>query len=65
MESPQFSAVRARRPQWKATAGPVDYEGSRCSNEIRINVRLTLRLRETGVSMSVLYLALHLSMSRC
>lgn len=63
--SPQFSAVHAHWSWWKDTTGPVDYEGSRCSNEISINVRLTLHLREKGLSMSVLYLALHLSMSWC
>lgn len=56
MESQQFSAVHARWPAWRATAGPVDYEESRCSNEIRMNVRLTLHLREMGVSVFIFIL---------
>lgn len=48
MELQQFSPVHAHWPEWKATTGPVHYEGSRCSNEIRINVRLTLHMREMG-----------------
>lgn len=51
MESPQFSAVHAHWPAWRATVGPVDYEGSRCSNEIRVNVHLTLSEGDGGLGV--------------
>lgn len=44
--------------------GEGGYEESRCSNEIRINVRLTLHLGGwKGVPVFIFYLALHLSTS--
>lgn len=49
-------------PSQKPPAGSADYEGSRCSGEIRIKCAFD---SEMGVPVFIFYLAFHLSVSEC
>lgn len=58
-----FPALLMRSgPSQKPPAGSADYEGSRCSGEIRIKCAFD---SEMGVPVFIFYLAFHLSVSEC